>query len=110
MLSCGLAFCSSELPVRTYKKGIKPYWCKYATMGLYPRTNNHASIHVSRTSTLYRLTGLCLADLKSHDVTFWWYFFFFRPVVPISLSSRREEYKFKKNWKWWLHVSLFKSE
>jgi hypothetical protein len=25
MLSCGLAFCSSELPVRTYKKGIKPY-------------------------------------------------------------------------------------
>jgi hypothetical protein len=25
MLSCGLAFCSSELPVRTYKKGIKLY-------------------------------------------------------------------------------------
>jgi hypothetical protein len=27
MLSCGLAFCSSELPVRTYKKGIKLYRC-----------------------------------------------------------------------------------
>jgi len=25
MLSCGLAFCSSKLPVRPYKKGIKLY-------------------------------------------------------------------------------------
>ena len=65
MLSRGLAFCSSELPIISYKKGIKVYRCKYVTTGSYPRTNNHASTHVKRTLTLYSLTGLCFTDLTA---------------------------------------------
>jgi len=105
MLSCGLAFCSSELPVRSYEKGIKIYRCKYATTGSYPRTNDHASNHVKRTLTLYSLTGLCFTALKATTL---YSGRFFR--ASGSNFSRLKESIQTKMCSRLLHKSLFKSE